>query len=448
MNLHLSATITDRVIKIEGDPCILCNNDDYVLSVNFDAEWSDIHLKTARFVAVSGKETTPIDVVFEGNTVSVPPISNAELVYVGIFAGDIRATTKAGIRCEKSILCGSGTPATPTPDVYAQIMELFNEVKGESAFIRYSFNANGEGYTDEWMAGQRYIGFATSIFEPIDKSLYHWVEVVPDVEQIDRAERAAENAEKVISETEQAKDDANDAAALATKAAKGVITIEQNKKTPLRFWVGTQAEYDKLTESEKSGMFALITDDMSEEQIGESLASLAESIRKITAGETAVGFSLNSNHALLADNASMSEEAKHAQDSDQAVNAKNDENGINFASNYAKLFDIIKKDPHPSGAQILNVRVPVGTILVVNNYDHINLYIGQIFPTMTFSFVYSTSDEEREKPHYVWQTSKLNEDSKSRLIENKFVFLGQGSFTYYQNGAYYSSYFGLIQAIE
>ena len=45
-----------------------------------------------------------------------------------MFAGDLHTTTPAYFACVPSILCGNGIPADPTPDVYAQIMELLNNI--------------------------------------------------------------------------------------------------------------------------------------------------------------------------------------------------------------------------------------------------------------------------------------------------------------------------------
>ena len=50
-------------------------------------------------------------------------------------------------------------------------------LKGDSAFIRYSADADADGadFTEEWSEGQNYIGFATGQTAPTDKSGYTWV---------------------------------------------------------------------------------------------------------------------------------------------------------------------------------------------------------------------------------------------------------------------------------
>lgn len=45
---------------------------------------------------------------------------------------------------------------------------------GDSAFIRYSANADGADFTEKPVSGQSYIGFATGKTAPTDKSGYQW----------------------------------------------------------------------------------------------------------------------------------------------------------------------------------------------------------------------------------------------------------------------------------
>lgn len=80
--------------------------------------------KTARFVSCG----TYTDVVFTGNSCPIPVIQDTRSLTVGVYAGDLHTTTPAYVSCVPSILCGGGVPADPTPDVYAQILELLNNI--------------------------------------------------------------------------------------------------------------------------------------------------------------------------------------------------------------------------------------------------------------------------------------------------------------------------------
>lgn len=106
----------------------ICGNDDFIVMFDFDAEWDSFVHKTARFISNGGY----VDVVFSGNECPVPVISNTYKIKVGVYAGDLRTTTPALIDARKSILCGTSVPAEPTPDVYAQMVALFNSGLDES----------------------------------------------------------------------------------------------------------------------------------------------------------------------------------------------------------------------------------------------------------------------------------------------------------------------------
>lgn len=101
----------------------VCGNSKFVVCFDFDKEWNEFETKTARFYH-DGEYT---DIVFTGTECKVPVILNAKRMEVGVFAGDLHTTTPAVVDCRKSILCKSGTPADPTPDVYAQIMKKLNK---------------------------------------------------------------------------------------------------------------------------------------------------------------------------------------------------------------------------------------------------------------------------------------------------------------------------------
>lgn len=114
-------------IAILSNPkqCIVCDNTDYAVTFRFSEEWDGYTNKTCRFKY--GRKYT--DVVFSGDTVEVPRLSDCEVCEIGIFAGDLYTTTPAKIFCHKSILSGGGSPAEPTDDVYNQIMDMLADIK-------------------------------------------------------------------------------------------------------------------------------------------------------------------------------------------------------------------------------------------------------------------------------------------------------------------------------
>lgn len=123
---YIKITVRDKVAT--GDRSrIVCGNSDYIAIFDFDAEWDPYDTKTARFVYAehSGQY---VDVVFTGTECPVPVIQDVIGVTVGVFAGDLHTTTPAWFECDKSILCGGGSPAAPPDDVYNQIMERLNKL--------------------------------------------------------------------------------------------------------------------------------------------------------------------------------------------------------------------------------------------------------------------------------------------------------------------------------
>lgn len=94
---------------------VVCGNTDYEVEFVFDSEWDAHETKTARFV-YNGRF---IDVEFQGTTCPMPAVHRAEVVHVGVYAGDLCTTTPAAIPCQKSILCGSNDPHEENEANYA-----------------------------------------------------------------------------------------------------------------------------------------------------------------------------------------------------------------------------------------------------------------------------------------------------------------------------------------
>ncbi len=123
MSHIINVSVKNHVAKQTDKTVYVCGNDDFVINFDFDSEWDQYDVKTARFTYGGNY----VDVVFTGNTCAVPIITNVWRFKVGVFAGDLSTTTPVLISASKSILCETGTPAAPTDDVYNQIIEVVNE---------------------------------------------------------------------------------------------------------------------------------------------------------------------------------------------------------------------------------------------------------------------------------------------------------------------------------
>ena len=121
----IEVRVDEKIASVVGDPLYVCGNSDYIVKFHFDAEWAGHETKTARFIK-SNKEY--IDVLFSGNQCAVPIIDNTPYVRIGVYAGNLCTTTAAIVNAQRSILCGSGVPADPDPDIYTQMLEKLDEL--------------------------------------------------------------------------------------------------------------------------------------------------------------------------------------------------------------------------------------------------------------------------------------------------------------------------------
>ena len=124
--MYIKISVNNKIATLQDNCLIINGNSDYVIKFDFDSEWDAYETKTARFVTARGYT----DVVFSGDEVALPVITDAISVRVGVYAGNLHTTTPAVIFCRRCITDGSGSPVEPTPDVYAQLMEMLNKDSG------------------------------------------------------------------------------------------------------------------------------------------------------------------------------------------------------------------------------------------------------------------------------------------------------------------------------
>lgn len=122
---NINIVVRKKVATNVDDTEYICGNSDFLIDFDFDAEWDAFDFKTARFISGS----TYKDVVFQGKQCKMPVHANTNTILCGVFAGDLHTTTPAVVKSRKSILCGTGSPAAPEDDVYAQMMELLNKCR-------------------------------------------------------------------------------------------------------------------------------------------------------------------------------------------------------------------------------------------------------------------------------------------------------------------------------
>lgn len=123
----ISITVTDKRPVCIAGTTIVCDNSDYIVHWDLDAEWSAYDSKTMRVIYM---DSTYADIVFSGDSVALPPVPVPGCVQIGLYAGDIHTSRMALLRALSSVRSASGAPANPTPDVYDQLMELIKGLGG------------------------------------------------------------------------------------------------------------------------------------------------------------------------------------------------------------------------------------------------------------------------------------------------------------------------------
>lgn len=144
MNKTIDVEVRNKIATQTNDTVYVCGNSDFVVNFDFDDEWAEHEYKTARFV-FDGKF---VDAIFSGNECSVPVISDTYKIKVGVYVGDLKTSTPALVIAKKSILCGGGTPVPDTPDVYGQMMEVFNASMEQVAEVNQKADATEHAKLD------------------------------------------------------------------------------------------------------------------------------------------------------------------------------------------------------------------------------------------------------------------------------------------------------------
>ena len=127
--------VREKIAQSVGAPEIVCGNNDYVIELDVDDEWTGYESKTARFVWCdlrTGK-ILHTDVLFTGNKVNVPVLHDTAAVAIGLYAGNIHTTTPARIPCARCITDGIPHHEDPPPDVYEQILDYLKDIAKEPA---------------------------------------------------------------------------------------------------------------------------------------------------------------------------------------------------------------------------------------------------------------------------------------------------------------------------
>lgn len=104
----ISITVTDKRPVCTAGTTVVCDNSDYIVHWDLDAEWSAYDSKTMRVIYMDGTYT---DTVFTGASVALPPVPVPGCVQIGLYAGDIHTSRMALLHALSSVRSASGAPA-------------------------------------------------------------------------------------------------------------------------------------------------------------------------------------------------------------------------------------------------------------------------------------------------------------------------------------------------
>lgn len=116
-------TVSKRQIQCTNEK-LIGDNADYTATFSFDAEWEG-KVKTARFMHGSRF----IDKVLENDTCTIPvEVLKQGYIRIGVFTAEM-TSTYCEVFIRESIKEKNGAPIAPTPDVYAQIIKMIEDME-------------------------------------------------------------------------------------------------------------------------------------------------------------------------------------------------------------------------------------------------------------------------------------------------------------------------------
>ena len=148
--------VRNRNIRVHKANNQISYNSDYTAEFSFDDEW-DGKVKTARFI----QNGEYFDVVLVGDRCEIPPLKTG-FVRIGVFT-DLMTSTYADVYYKTSIKDGTGSPAEPPEDVYAQLTTLIESgtLRGEDGLTPYI------GSNNNWWVGNTDTGVLARGYTPV-----------------------------------------------------------------------------------------------------------------------------------------------------------------------------------------------------------------------------------------------------------------------------------------
>jgi len=116
--------VRDKIAQVQGNPVIVCGNSDYTVSFDLDSEWDGISDITAQVAYMQNGRMIRENVPVNGGVCSLPVISGAAEILVGVYGGSIRTAAPAVIPCLPCVTDIHGTLKMRRQDAYDEMMEV------------------------------------------------------------------------------------------------------------------------------------------------------------------------------------------------------------------------------------------------------------------------------------------------------------------------------------
>lgn len=155
----LNVSVVDKIATGDGQ-IIVCDNTDYTVKFNLDAEWGEYNAKTMRVIYPDNNYE---DTLFTGDECPLPRLYNVNSIRIGIYAGDLHATAVAVFECRKSVLSEEGQHVQPPEDIYNQIMDAIENGALDGVGIDHIDKTATAGLVDTYTI--YYTDETTSTFE-------------------------------------------------------------------------------------------------------------------------------------------------------------------------------------------------------------------------------------------------------------------------------------------
>ncbi len=115
-------------VQVSGTRHLVCDNADYMLTLDLDEDWDAYETKTVLFVLPGGAGTIPV--LTEEDTCRIPVIQKPGTMRIGVTAGEeLRTSREFEIVVLRSIRTVADDEAeTVPPDLAQQIIERLDEI--------------------------------------------------------------------------------------------------------------------------------------------------------------------------------------------------------------------------------------------------------------------------------------------------------------------------------